>query len=195
MGLTPTSNHAARRTVTCAASLRADSISSLPRRRACLGRESTRQSVPQVRFLSHSFVDMSWTDRSGKTEADLYTKNSHIRTNRRIILICRVVGDRPQTLYSAEQNRTRPDANYNCVGLRSLQRLHVKRMEMLRHVADSRMTDRGGFEAQWWCSCTPSPMALSRLSDLWLTRRQYPETVVYDADLIIPVGFIIYKKP
>ncbi|KAK3328770.1 hypothetical protein B0H66DRAFT_539320 [Apodospora peruviana] len=49
------------------------------------------------------------------SKADIYAKNSHIRTTRHVILICRVVGDRPQMLVSAETNRQSPDARYNCV--------------------------------------------------------------------------------
>ncbi|KAK3326776.1 hypothetical protein B0H66DRAFT_618030 [Apodospora peruviana] len=49
------------------------------------------------------------------SKADIYAKNSHIRTNRHVVLICRVVGDRPQMLVSAETNRRSPDRRYNCV--------------------------------------------------------------------------------
>ncbi|KAK0753752.1 hypothetical protein B0T18DRAFT_424249 [Schizothecium vesticola] len=83
------------------------------------------------------------------SKADIYAKNNHIRSNRRIILICRLVGDKPQMLSVAEQNRRAPDPNFNCV--------------------EAVVNVNGG-------------------------RVQYPETVVYDADMIIPVGFIVYKR-
>lgn len=72
---------------------------------------STTCSSSEFLFCGSGGMD---TD-AGETEADIYAKNNHIRSNRRIILICRLVGDRPQMLSGAEQNRRAPDANFNCV--------------------------------------------------------------------------------
>ncbi|KAK0721724.1 hypothetical protein B0T26DRAFT_642923, partial [Lasiosphaeria miniovina] len=83
------------------------------------------------------------------SKADIYAKNSHVRTNRHVILICRIVGDRPQLLTNAEAHRRGLDSNYNCV--------------------EAVLTSAGGGV-------------------------QYPETVVYDEELIIPVGLVVYKR-
>ncbi|KAK3292360.1 uncharacterized protein B0H64DRAFT_445300 [Chaetomium fimeti] len=83
------------------------------------------------------------------SKADCYARNHKIHSKKHVVLICRVITNRPQMLAYPDTTRTGPDHGFNCV--------------------EAVLKPQGGSV-------------------------NYPETVVYRNDYIVPVGLIIYTR-
>ncbi len=99
------------------------------------------------------------------TEAHLYT-NDNPMSNNRAIIICRVVANRPERLLSADQQKSGVNAGYNSVRSAIYFKTAWPLMTQLTQVEGVTKAEGGALN--------------------------YPETIVYWNDAIIPVGLILY---
>ncbi|KAK3937940.1 hypothetical protein QBC46DRAFT_344047 [Diplogelasinospora grovesii] len=76
-------------------------------------------------ILRHSFkVEKSTTgsmfrrgiySTTASSKADIYAKNYHLHSHKHVMIICRVIANRPQLLGSADHERRGPDGGFNYV--------------------------------------------------------------------------------
>ncbi|EJT69762.1 hypothetical protein GGTG_12645 [Gaeumannomyces tritici R3-111a-1] len=83
------------------------------------------------------------------SKADIYAQNSHVRSRKHVIIVCRVITSCPQYLKKSDHGRTSPDRGYNCV---------------------KAVTKANGGAVE------------------------YPETIVYQEDYIVPVAILVYER-
>ncbi|KAL8348870.1 hypothetical protein RB601_002205 [Gaeumannomyces tritici] len=83
------------------------------------------------------------------SKADIYAQNSHVRSRKHVIIVCRVITSCPQYLKIADHSRTGPDSGHNCV---------------------KAVTKANGGSVE------------------------YPETIVYQEDYIVPVAILVYER-